>query len=431
MSDDLLDDDGPAHARLSPSGADRWMVCPASVRASEHIPEERSSEYAAEGTCAHEVRAKCLEDDEDPYDFVGSTLRADGFEFVWSEEDAAYLTPGIDKLREMTGRMVVEYRVDLGRWLPGQFGTLDCGIIAPDVIRINDLKYGQGEKVSPVRNRQMMIYALGFWDNVARHETSATRFILSIDQPRAGGWSEWELTLDELLAFGEEVRVAGKRVDEPDAEFCASEKGCRWCRVKNLPPKDGSLSGCATHDAWMLDIIEQKLDDVDDGVTFGEEPRLPTTNQLSAERRSYIVQHAKIFEKWLARLHADTLTDALIGNPTPGLKAVLGQKGDRKWVEPKDDLLGSPAEFYLVDALSDDAFNKKLKSPAQAEKLLRPRRGTPGNPDAWERLTSLITQDDGKPVLVPESDEREALMNVHDKLSDDEDDDTDDFDLLA
>ena len=430
MSDNLLDD-GPAHARLSPSGADRWMVCPASVRASEHIPDDRSSEYAAEGTCAHEVRAQCLTEAVDPYDFVGDTLKADGFEFVWSEEDAAYLTHGIDKLREMPGRMVVEYKVDLGRWLPGQFGTLDCGMIAPDVIRINDLKYGQGVQVSPVRNRQMMIYALGFWDNVARHETEATRIVLSIDQPRAGGWSEWELTLDELLAFGEEVRAAGLRVDAPDAPFCASEKGCRWCKVKDLPAENGSLSGCATHDAWMLDIIEQKLDDVDDGVTFGEEPRLPPGNALSAERRSYIVQHAKTFEKWLSKLHADTLTDALNGNPTPGLKAVLGQKGDRKWDGPTDDLLGSPAEAILVDAMADDAFNKKLKSPAQAEKVLKPRRGTPGNPDVWSRLSALIIQDDGKPVLVPESDEREALMNVHDKLSDDEDDDTDDFDLLA
>jgi hypothetical protein len=44
---------------LSPSGADRWMVCPGSVALEEPFPDD-SNEYSEEGTCAHSVGAACL-----------------------------------------------------------------------------------------------------------------------------------------------------------------------------------------------------------------------------------------------------------------------------------------------------------------------------------------------------------------------------------
>ena len=39
-----------AHALLSASSAARWLNCPRSVRLTEHIKDEGSSVYAAEGT---------------------------------------------------------------------------------------------------------------------------------------------------------------------------------------------------------------------------------------------------------------------------------------------------------------------------------------------------------------------------------------------
>lgn len=43
-----------AHAVLGASGADRWINCPPSARLQEHIPD-KISEYADEGTAAHEL----------------------------------------------------------------------------------------------------------------------------------------------------------------------------------------------------------------------------------------------------------------------------------------------------------------------------------------------------------------------------------------
>ena len=43
-----------AHALLSPSAAERWINCPASVFLNKDIPDE-GSVYADEGTAAHTV----------------------------------------------------------------------------------------------------------------------------------------------------------------------------------------------------------------------------------------------------------------------------------------------------------------------------------------------------------------------------------------
>ncbi len=49
-----------SHAVLSASSATRWMLCPPSVRLTEHI-EDQTSSFAQEGTDAHELCAYLVE----------------------------------------------------------------------------------------------------------------------------------------------------------------------------------------------------------------------------------------------------------------------------------------------------------------------------------------------------------------------------------
>lgn len=63
-----------AHARLSPSGAKRWMACSGSITLSEPFPDESSS-FADDGTACHAVAAECLVDPaKNPTDFAGRQI---------------------------------------------------------------------------------------------------------------------------------------------------------------------------------------------------------------------------------------------------------------------------------------------------------------------------------------------------------------------
>lgn len=366
------------------------MRCPGSVALCATIPDDRSSEFAAEGTAAHEVRAQCLEFGFEAIDFLGQKLRADGFEFEVDEDMADYLQGGIDWLREQPGTMVIEHKVDLGRWLPGQFGTLDCGIYSDDLIIIDDLKFGRGVAVSPVENEQLMTYALGFWDNVARHHTAATDFLISIDQPRRGnGGGFWRTDLQTLLQFGDRLRDAGLKTHHEEAEFNPGHKQCFWCAAKSI---------CKAHADFNLDLVGLEFEDVDQAVELGIPLCLPDPAFMTPERRTVIVQHSAMITDWLSKLYTRVLNDAIAGRPTPDLKAVEGRAGRRAW---RDEKL---AEARLKRLLADQAYTRKLLSPAQAEKAAK---------EHWkDHLAPLVTRPAGSPVLVPLGDARPPVKTV-------------------
>jgi hypothetical protein len=393
------------------------MTCPGYPNAVAGL-HDPGSEFAAEGTAAHSIADDCLTLGLDAHDFIGSKLTvtekgsdgqiAQSWTFEWTEDDAEDLQYGIDEVRALGGEFFGEHRVDLSEvyGVEGQFGTLDRGIITPDEIIINDLKWGKGIPVSPVKNKQLMIYGLGFWHNVAKHRSNATRMRFIIDQPRCpGGGGHWSCSIDELLAFQEEVRAAARATLDPNAPRKASEKGCYWCaRRKQSPTEPGAVSGCKTYDDYMLDAIGSRFDDLDEAIGSDSEIVLPQYSQLSAERRSYIVRHKGSIEKWLEAIHAAVIRDGLNGESIPGLKVVDGRRGRKAWVDE------DKADTWLAERLGNDRFTFKLNSPSQALKALKG--------DARKELldSGLFREGVPKPVLVDEADERPRKATVDEKF---------------
>lgn len=390
------------HAKLGPSAAERWMNCTASVALIDDLAERgvvdpgASSVYADEGTAAHEVREHCLKDPLlEPHDLIGEVITVNGVGYEVTEEMADALLPGIDKIREYTLEPDVEIRVDLSPWLPGQFGTLDAGWIVGDTLYISDLKFGMGENVDARKNKQQMLYALGYWHYKGRPPIK--KIVIFIDQPRLGGLKDWDTTLEEALAFGQLATAAYDKIYSGNVVFHPSEKGCRWCLAKEAVVENG-YTGCAAYHSWMASIFADAFDKLD------EEPEFEDPQELSPERRYYIVRHAKLAEKWLASLHEASLKAALLGTPDPGSKAVIGQRGDRMYTDALS------AEMLLWAALGDSAYQpRKIIGIPDAEKALKPGRKRTGDPIAWAELSALIVQPDGKPILVPEDDERPPI----------------------
>lgn len=384
------------HARLSPSAASRWLVCPGSVRLSDFFPDETSFS-AAEGTFAHTIREKCLKEGKDATDFIGYTETVEDWTFEWKAEDCDLLQTGIDWIREQPGDKRYEYRVDLGAWMPGQFGTLDTAIIHGDLLTAFDLKWGRGVTVLADHNPQLMLYAAGLWSDLPTAQRNTIKRVrLIIDQPRGHGgtWREWECPLEDVLRFAEQAAVAAARTEDPNAPLVVTPKGCQFCVV-------GSNFACPEQHRFFSEMLGMK-----------EVLELPDIDQMTPERRSFVIEHAPLIKKWLESAHAVHIDHALKGLPTPGFK-VVATLGDRTWADPEQ-----AEEFWKSKLPAKDIYTYKLKSPAQMEKVAGTR--------TWKAAQELITRPEGKPALVPVTDPREPLVPLL-NLLDDIDDELDDL----
>lgn len=395
MSDLERIDDDLAHSPLGPSAANGWATCADYVNANAGLPND-SSYVAAEGTHAHAISDLCLSVGFDAADFIGQSETVEQWTFTWTEEDAQLLQRGIDTTRRLGGQFYGERRVDISPWtIEGQFGTLDRAIVVKEAdgvwwIHIIDLKWGRWP-VYPVENLQLILYALGFWNDVAGHMLGSddqVRFALSIDQPRsAGGGGTWYVTLDELLEWGEWLRERALATQQPNPPRTASSAGCAFCRRK-LP----SNGGCATYEAFNTSLFADQFEDLDAQALI-----VPQPGAITPERRSFILSHRKMLETWMDQLAEAELLDYLAGLPTPGRKAVTDtQKGTRaKW---KDEAAATAA---LVPILGEASFTKKLKTPQQVLKIIPADKATevsehilPG-----EAGTSMVPLGDKRPAI--------------------------------
>jgi hypothetical protein len=115
------------HALLSASGAQRWLSCPPSARLEEAV-EEQSSEYAREGSFAHELAELYLAQElglikKSDFNKRLKELRQNPF---YSEELDAYvkiyLDFAIEKINEARTRtrdavVLLEMKLDYSTWV--------------------------------------------------------------------------------------------------------------------------------------------------------------------------------------------------------------------------------------------------------------------------------------------------------------------------
>lgn len=405
---DTLAESLPAHSPLGPSAAEGWSTCADYVKANRGLPDY-TIKVAAEGSVAHTFSDIAIRTGMDAEDFVGMTTKFEGYSFTWDDDDAMLLQRGIDEIREQTEADNItffsELRVDVSPWtLPGQFGTLDRAYVGYDPVTeewwvvICDLKWGRGIAVNPIENKQLILYALGFWRQHARHvipEGVEPRFRLIIDQPRnAGGGGIWECTFQELIGYGDWLKLRAEATEAEVTPRTASLKGCMWCRRRRAP------GGCDTFDEFMINLLSLTWDDIDMAILMSDEITLPRL--LTPERRAWLLQHKNTIERWLAQLDEETMADALAGKPTGELKAVEGNKTPDKWPEDKD----ASVIPVVQKTIGDRGFRKMLKTPKQMAKEVD------GDEEAQEAIMALVVKGTRKPILVHAADARGRITNA-------------------
>lgn len=389
------------HAKLAPSAAHRWIACPGSIQRCADFPET-SSEYADEGTAAHELAAWALREGKAARDYLGAKVPVMDGEgnvrrtFEVDEDMADFVQVYLDAITRATGddELLVEQRLDISPYLgvEGQFGTGDAIILRPGMLEVHDLKFGRGERVNAYNNAQLMCYALG-----ALHEfgllVEFEQVKMAIHQPRLDHYDEWIIDVNELEFWAEHTAApAAQEALSDNPTIQPGEKQCRWCPYKPYCPEAADM------------VQNTVMDDFSELTGKGvNEPAVPDSD-TPADQLSENLELVDFVREWVKAVEEEAKNRLNSGQPVPGYKLVQGRAGNRQWSN-EDEVSKQLKKFRFKN---DDIYTRKLVSPAQAEKLLK------GQPKRWEKVADFITRGTPSLKIVPESDDRPAIAQSDD-----------------
>jgi hypothetical protein len=365
------------------------MACSGSVALEAPFPDT-SSEFAAEGTLAHEIAAKCLDNDVNPAALIGQRFPVDGFEFTVDQSMADYVNDYMKLVREYAqgGELLVEKRVGIGHLTgeEGAGGTSDAIIIKGTEIIVIDLKYGMGVKVDADNNPQLMMYALGAlneYEIIGDFDTVT----MVIHQPRLNHVSEYSIPVSELLTFADAVVHAAEKVRSENPTFNPGEKQCKFCKAK---------ATCPALRADMAEVVGGAADISD----FADLIPHEVSSETSDNYLPIAMSKVDMIEQWCKAVRAETERRLLAGQPVTGYKLVQGRAGNRDWKDAKavEDMMKKT--FRMRD---DQVYDFKLISPTKAEKTFKE------NPKRWANLQEQIVRGEGKPSVAPTTDKRPAM----------------------
>lgn len=365
---------GLGHALLSASSSHRWLNCPPSARLCEGY-EDKSSEYAQEGTdahslCEHKLKSALGMESIDP---------TEGLSFYSEEMEqcacdyAAYVMELVAEAKKICKDPVVliEQRLDFSRFVQEGFGTGDCVIVADGTLYIVDYKHGKGVEVSAVDNPQMMLYALGaleLFDGIYDIDTVQ----MAIFQPRRDNVSVCVMAKDDLLQWAHnELMAKAKLAYDGEGEFACGD-WCRFCKAK---------AACRKRAEYNLEMAKYDF-------------AVPAT--LEKAEIAVILARADELAAWAADVKEFALQQALSGAEYEGWKVVEG-RSNRRYTD----------EAAVAEAVKKAGFNpyeEKLLGITAMTAALGKKRFA----DIIEKA-GLTEKPQGKPALVPESDKRPPM----------------------
>lgn len=377
-----------AHALLSASSAVRWLACTPSARLEDQF-EDKDSPYAAEGTLAHEIAELKLRKyfiepiGKGEYTKRLNKLKKHTFngQELYQKEMLKHTEAYLDYLKEVTNGMnvqpyvAVEKKLDFSAYVPEGFGTADCIIIGGDTMYVTDFKYGKGVLVEAEDNPQMKLYALGAY--LAYSFLYPIKTIkLAIIQPRIDNISEFDISAEDLIAWGEEIKPVAKKAFDGEGDYVPGDH-CKFCKAK------ATCRARAEQFSALNDFTSMK-------------PPLITNAEVGE-----FLEKGQNIESWVKALKDYALKESLKGGEIPGWKAVEG-RGSRNFVDQDkafkhlQDKGIDEAMLYDRIPLTVPKLEKELGKKQYRELLEKPK---------------LVEKTPGKPTLALANDKRKAVTN--------------------
>ena len=375
------------HAKLSASGAKRWMTCTPSV-ALEAQFEDKGSTYAAEGAFAHSlaelmlrynngeltkrkfnVDLKKLQEDE----YYNAELQ----EYVEGYANAVWEFVNEAKARCKDAEILFEQKLDFSAWVEDGFGTGDVVIIADGQVHIIDLKYGKGVGVSAIDNPQLRLYGLGAVDTYGMlYDIDTVK--MTIIQPRLENISSEELSVEDLVQWAEdEVKPKAVLAHKGEGEFVAGDH-CKFCKAR---------ATCRARAEKNLELTKHDF----------RKPNMLTPNEIGE-----ILKQAEQLASWVKDVQ-DYALDAAVnkGIHFEGWKVVEG-RSNRKYTD----------ELEVAKTLKEAGYEEAILYAPRKLYGITDMEKNIGKKAFSEYLKDLVIKPEGKPTLVVESDKRPELKSV-------------------
>lgn len=375
-----LDHSNRAHAKLSASGANQWLNCPPSIKASEGVGDT-SSEFAREGTFAHELSElyfSNLYENLSDADFKQQLEQSKDNEY-YSEELREYVEQYVDIVEEKINEakaqdepiLFFEHRLDLTRYVPESFGTGDVVVYYNGTVEIIDLKFGKGVEVSALNNPQLRLYGLGSYELLKDFEDVHT-IKMTIVQPRLHNISSETVDAADLVEWGlNTVKPQALKAFEGEGEFKAGSH-CRFCKIRHTCRARAEANNVEAEDMKAPATLN-------DGELAELLHKLPEIKRWASDVEEYCKSEAfdnkRQFDGW---------------------KVVEG-RANRKYAD----------EQQVYERLTEqydpkDVSETKVLSISKLEKQL-------GKKEVDGILGKLVVKPQGKPALVTEDDKREPI----------------------
>lgn len=382
------------HAKLSASGAHRWLNCPPSAHIESKYPNT-SSVFAQEGSFAHELAELKLNLE---YKYINKREYNSKFKLLktneyYSEELEEYVNGYVDSVIELVNEskknckdVLVEFeqKLDFSDYVPEGFGTGDVVIIGDDTLQIVDLKYGKGVEVSALDNPQLRLYGLGAYLTYGcLYDINKVK--MTIIQPRLDNISTEVIEVKDLLNWADKVKEIAELAFKGEGELKAGDH-CKFCKAK---------AECKERAKHNLDVAKKY--DFKDGFS------------LTPLEIADILFQVDEIQSWIKDIKEFALNEATKGVKYPGFKLVEG-RSNRQYKDKEE----------VIKILQDNGYEdiykpQELKGITDMTKLL-------GKKKFETILADLIIKPQGKPTLVPMSDPRSELISIDSAKDDFKDD---------
>ena len=374
------------HSNLSPSQAERFFNCPGSVQAQMKIDIiEPSNPAALEGTAIHELAAKCLKENIDPFELIGDIIEVkdnygDVIDFTITDDFAFAVRTYrnvilniLDFHKVSLNTLQIEAKFSVPEVDKLATGTTDCSFIVGTTLYVFDLKGGRGIIVDPEENKQCMYYALRPYLDA---KMFIDKIIIAIIQPRAreGEFVKfWDTTPERMEQFIVELKEAVAKTKLKNPEYSAGD-WCKYCKAEGNCPV----------------LVEKTVACIENVMPKARES-FPKITALTPEQIGKALPALDVIKSIIEKLEGYALSLAMKGEEIPNYTLTRGRK-NRVYKDEQAVIERFEKEH------GRNLFETKLRTPAQLEKIV-----------GKTELSDYVVTPEGDIKLVPTKEAKEYV----------------------